>query len=270
VATNEPERQRWNDERWAAVWPKREALTDAVTAFLLDAAALAAGERVLDVGCGGGRSSLRAATAVGAQGAVVGADLSQPITALAQRRAAELGVENVTFRLADMQADTVAGGPFDVALSQFGVMFFDEPVVAFENIRRHLRPGGRLAFVCWQPLERNPWFVAPAIAAFAQPPPAPAPGKSPTGPFALADAEQTAGILRSAGFAEVRWSTHELAVEVPRDTVADEGQLVFMGVSDDDLPAAMGAVDDYLRRFELSPTLMRFPLAFQVFAATNP
>ena len=270
VETNEVERRRWNDERWAAMWPKRERLTDAVTAFLLDAVALRPGERVLDVGCGGGRTSLAAARAVGTEGAVVGADISKPLNALANRRAGEAGAENVTFCVVDMQTDSVGGGPFDVALSQFGVMFFDEPVTAFRNIRSHLNPGGRITFVCWQTGERNPWFFASAIAELLPPPPTPAPGKSMTGPFALGDPEHTAGILRSAGFLEVQWTAHELAVDSPQDSIVDEAQLAFMGVPADKLATAQTAVEEHMRQFVLSPTRSRFPLAFQVFRATNP
>jgi SAM-dependent methyltransferase len=269
VEANEVERRRWNDEQWASVWPKRERLTDAVTAFLLGAAALRAGERVLDVGCGGGKTSLAAARLVGAEGAVIGADLSTPLTALAKRRAGEADAQNVSFRVVDMQVETVEGGPFDVALSQFGVMFFDEPVSAFGNIRAHLRPGGRIVFACWQSIERNPWFFALAIANLLPPPPAPVPGKSPTGPFSLADPEQTTDTLRSAGFVDVLRTAHELTVEVPQDSVVDEAQLAFMGVSADKLEAAQTAVDDYMRQFALDSELSRFALAFQVFQAAN-
>jgi SAM-dependent methyltransferase len=270
VATNEAERKRWNDERWAAVWPRRERLTESVTPFLLDAAALRLGERVLDVGCGGGRTSLAAGQAVGSGGAVVGADVSEPLAALSERRAREAGAGNVSFRVVDMQTDTVPGGPFDVALSQFGVMFFDEPVTAFGNIRSHLGPGGRIAFVCWQTGDRNPWFFASAIAEYLPPPPTPEPGKSPTGPFALGDAARTAGILGSAGFVDVRSTAHELAVETTPDAVVDEAQLTFMGVSADKLAIVQTAVEEHMRQFVVSPTLSRFPLAFQVFQATNP
>ena len=270
MSTNEVERRRWNDERWAAVWPKRERLTDAVSTYVLEAAALAPGERVLDVGCGGGKTALAAGLAVGAQGAVVGADISTPLRELAAGRAAEAGAANVTFRVVDMQTDTVEGAPFDVALSQFGVMFFDEPITAFANIRGHLEPGGRIAFACWQAGERNPWFFAPALAALLPPPPAPAPGKAPTGPFAFADPEHTSAILRSAGFLDVRRTPHELTVELPQDSVVDEAQLAFMGVPEDKLAAAQAAVDAHMAQFALSPTLSRFPLAFQVFQATNP
>jgi SAM-dependent methyltransferase len=269
VETNELERRRWNDAQWAEVWPKRERMTDAVTAFLLDAAALARGERVLDIGCGGGKTSLAAAQAVGDEGAVVGADISRPLVALATRRAAEAGAANATFRDVDMQTDTVDGGPFDIAISQFGVMFFDEPDAAFANIRAHLRPGGRLAFACWQVAERNPWFFAPAIAAFLPPPPAPAPGKSPTGPFVLGDPDHTAETLRSAGFEDVGWAAHDIEVEVPQDAIVDAGQLTFMGIAPDQLADARDAVDRYMEQFAVSPTILRIPLAFQVFWATT-
>jgi SAM-dependent methyltransferase len=270
VETNELERGRWNDEQWVTVWPKRERMTDAVTAFVLDAAALRPGERVLDVGFGGGNTSLAAAQAVGPQGAVVGADISTQLTALAQRRAREAGVANVNFHTADMQVDTVAGAPFDVAISQFGVMFFDEPQPAFANIRRHLRQGGRLAFACWQSIEQNPWFFGRAIMSLVPPPSPPAPGKSPTGPFSLADPEQTTALLRAAGFEEIKRTNHELAVDVPRDAVVDVAQLEFLGVSAENLPAAEAAVENYMQQFAVGEELLRLPLAFQVFEGVNP
>ncbi len=270
METNEGQRQWWNDERWAEMWPKRERLTDAVTTFLLDAAALQPGERVLDVGSGGGTTSLAAARAVGLDGGVVGADISAPLAVLASRRAGDAGAGNAKFCVADMQTDTVDGGPFDVALSQFGVMFFEEPVTAFGNIRAHLTPGGRIAFACWQDSDRNQWFVSAPLAEFLPPSPTPEPGKSPTGSFSLAAPSRTEGILRSAGFIDVRSTAHEMTVDAPPDSVVDEDQLVFMGVPADKLAIAQTAVDEHMRQFVLSPTLSRFPLAFQVFQATNP
>jgi ubiquinone/menaquinone biosynthesis C-methylase UbiE len=269
MGANEFERRRWNDERWVAVWPKRERLTDAISEYLLDAAALRSGDRVLDIGCGGGKTSMAAARLVGGDGAVVGADLSAPLSELAEQRAAEAGVKNVDFRVLDVQTDTIEGGPFDVAISQFGVMFFDEPVTAFRNIRAHLKPGGRIAFACWQAMECNPWFFAPAVAEFAQPPPTPAPGKSPTGPFALADPDLSAHILQSAGFANVRRTAHQIEVAVPKDSVVDEAQLRFVGIPEDKLAAAQAAVDAHMRQFKLENGLSRFPLAFQLLQADN-
>jgi SAM-dependent methyltransferase len=269
VEANELERRRWNDARWTEVWPKRERLTDAVAEFLLDAAALAAGERVLDVGCGGGRTSLAAAHAVRRGGMVVGADVSAPLVDLAGRRAAEAGVANAVFHVVDMQTDTVDGAPFDIAISQFGVMFFDEPVTAFANIRAHLRPGGRMAFVCWQVAERNPWFFGPAIASLLPPAPEPPEGKSPTGPFVLGDPERTVALLRSAGFEDVGWASHDLVVEVPQDSIVDEGQLVFIGIPAERLAEARAAVERYMQQFAIAPMLFRVPLAFQIFHAST-
>ncbi len=270
IETNEIERRRWNDERRAGIWPKRERLTDEVTAFLLGAAAPKPDERVLDVGCGGGRTSLAAAAAVGAGGAVVGADISAPLLALAAERAREAGVANVSFQLVDMQADTVLGGPFELAISQFGVMFFDEPVTAFRNIRAQLRPGGRLAFASWQGTDRNPWFFGLAVNEFVPAPPEPAPGKSPTGPFSLADPERTTAILTSAGFQNVRRVAHELTVDAPHDAVVDDVQLELLGIPADELPAARAATAEYMQRFVVDAELSRFPLAFQIFEAVRP
>jgi SAM-dependent methyltransferase len=270
TGTNEAEHRRWNDDHWTTVWPKRERLTGEVTAYLLEAASLQPGERVLDIGYGGGMTSLAAARAVGRGGTVVGADISEPLSRLARRRAGEAGVGNVSFQLADMQTEQVDGGPFDAAISQFGVMFFDQPAVAFANIRRQLRPGGRIAFACWQSMAQNPWFFAPIVAGFVPPPPVPGPGKSQTGPFALADPDETTSILEAAGFTNVRREPYELETEAPEDSIFDDAQLVFMGVPEERFEAAQTAVATYLKQFKLDSGLSRFPLAFQVFRATSP
>jgi SAM-dependent methyltransferase len=269
MASNEAERRRWNDERWYSVWPKRERLTSEVTRYLLDTLAPAAGERIFDIGSGGGIAALAAAAAVGDDGAVVGVDISAALCRLAAERATKAGTRNVAFEVADVQTEPIAGAPFDAAMSQFGVMFFDEPVTAFRNIHAQLRAGGRIAFACWQPAEVNPWFFADALAGLVPPPPPPEPGKSPTGPFTLADPERTTEILENAGFANIRRTAHELETIAPEDTVADEDQLVFLGVTDDQLPAAWDAVSRYLSPLRIDDKHSRFPLAFQIYTASK-
>lgn len=267
--TNPVERRRWNDAGWVKVWPKRERFTDAVTPRLLEVLALAPGEHVLDVGCGGGNATIAAGREVGASGSAVGADLSDALVDLARKRARDAGAANVTFEVVDMQYDQLAGAPFDVIMSQFGVMFFDEPVTAFTNMARQVREGGRFAFACWQPPARNPWFFALALAPFLPPPTPPAEGKSPTGPFALADHERTAEIMRVAGFTAIERIPIEFDVDVPENAIFDDDQLGFMGVAESDLPAARRAIDEHLSRFRLSPEVSRFPLALQIFHATR-
>lgn len=267
METNEAERRRWNDERWASLWPKRERMTDAISPYVLEAAALRPGERVLDIGCGGGRLSLAAARAVGTEGSVVGADLSAPLGALAERRARDAGADNVEFRQLDMQTDSIPGDPFAAAISQFGVMFFDDPVAAFGNIRAHLAPGGRIAFASWQRLEDNPWHFASAIAEFLPAPPSSAAGTTLPGPFSLADPARTAEILTSARFRDVRRTPYEITVDVPQDAIFDDIQLTLMQVAPEHHDAARAAVNAYLRQFELGNGLSRLPLGFQVVQA---
>jgi SAM-dependent methyltransferase len=240
-----------------------------VLSRLLEHPALEAGERVLDVGCGGGRAALAAAKVVGAEGAVAGADISGPLLALATSRARAANTQNISFHRLDMQTDPVPGAPYDVAISQFGVMFFDEPVTAFRNIRAQLRSGGRIAFACWQSSEQNPWLFAAALRDLVPPPPAPPAGKSLTGPFSLADPAHTTAILGAAGFEDIRRTPYSLSVDVPQDAVYDEEQLAIIGIPVERRSAARAAVEAHLRQFAVGSGLSRFPLEFQLFTATS-
>jgi SAM-dependent methyltransferase len=268
---NEVERRRWNDELMVARWPKRERFTDQVVPHVVNALQPAAGEKVLDIGAGGGKLSLAIAERVRPGGKVLGADISDGMVNLATGRAGEAKAKGVSFMAADVQVDKVPGGPFDAAVSQFGVMFFDEPVTAFANIRKHLKKGGRIAFACWQGPEKNVWFPGPAVGPFAPPPPPPTPGKSPTGPFALGDPKRTRGILQEAGFIDISRTPKRLALWTPEDSVADEAMFVLMGVPENKHKEATVAMNAHFDKFpRRADGLLRFELNFQLFTARNP
>jgi len=195
----------WNEQgpKWVRLQTQLDLQLRPLGGRAMDRASIGTGERVLDVGCGCGETTLDLARQVGPAGAVVGVDLSALALERARQRAEESRLEHVRFEDADAQTHAFAPESFDLVFSRFGVMFFSDPVAAFSNLRGALRPGGRLAFVCWQSIHRNPWMMIPltALAQHVTLPAPPAPGAP--GPFAFADAERVRGILTQAGFASL-------------------------------------------------------------------
>jgi SAM-dependent methyltransferase len=202
------EQVRYWNETAAPKWIQYQTVLDTQLEGLgrmtMDRARLTSGEHVLDVGCGCGATSRALATRVGASGSVHGVDISTPMLERAGALAREAGHANVRFTNADAQTHRFEPAGADVLFSRFGVMFFADPPAAFRNLRDALRPGGRLAFVCWRPLAENPWLLVPlgAAAQHMQLPPPPAPGAP--GPFAFADPERVRGILDQAGFTRIK------------------------------------------------------------------
>jgi SAM-dependent methyltransferase len=265
---NEAEAKRWNDAGWIATWTERERLTEAVSPTLLGVANASSGQRVCDVGCGGGLLTISVAAAVAPEGEAVGLDLSAPLLELARSRVSAAGCDNVRFVEMDVQTSSLEPGPFDLVVSQFGVMFFDEPAVAFEAIRRRLgAPSGRFVFACWQDIERNPWHTRSALRALLPPPVTPPFGKSPAGPFVLGDDEYVRDLLGAAGFTDVVGVDHEVVVRGPAGAVADTSQLGFMGVPPEREQEALEVVERHLARFEVGPGDYEYPLAFRVYDA---
>lgn len=217
--TNAAQVAHWN-EVVGSIWVEMRDPMDRQLAPLgraaMSALAPSPGETVLDIGCGSGQTTRELTLAVQPGGRVTGIDLSAPLLAAAICRAK--GTEGVEFRQGDAQHFNFAPEVFDAAFSRFGVMFFDDPVAAFKNIRSVLKPGGRLAFVCWRAFDENPIFSLPLQAALpylpALPPPA---NPEAPGPFAFADANRVRGILADAGFAEVE--------TVPHDEMVGSGEL---------------------------------------------
>ena len=164
------------------------------------------GERLLDIGCGAGATSLDLARTVSPGGHVTGADISRTLLDVARRRSE--GVDGVDFLEADVQTHRFAPASFDAVFSRFGVMFFSDPAAAFINIRGALKPGGRLAFVCWRTPAENPIMTLPMAAALAHVPPPSPPEAGAPGPFAFADPERVRNILATAGFRDVTLAPH--------------------------------------------------------------
>lgn len=162
-----------------------------------------AGERVLDVGCGCGQTTLDLATRVGPAGHVTGIDISEPMLDVARSRESPRGAIRPDFIRADAQTADLGEGVFDAVFSRFGVMFFSDPQAAFANLLAALKPAGRLAFVCWRPYAENPWMRAPMEAAQPFLPPMPASDPNAPGPFAFADPQRIGSILRSVGYDDV-------------------------------------------------------------------
>jgi SAM-dependent methyltransferase len=207
VGDNEAQVQYWNSaagEKWVRHQAVMDQQLEVVTDLLLQTAAPQAGETVLDIGCGTGATLLRLAGAVGKEGHVHGCDVSAPMLALARQRIAAAGVLHVDLVQADAQSHDFAANAFDLLVSRFGVMFFADPTAAFANLRRSLRPGGRLAFVCWAPLADNPFFLLPMrIAARHLGPADPMPPRAP-GPLAFSEADYVRDILTGADWSDVQ------------------------------------------------------------------
>ena len=203
-APNAGQSEYWNataGPKWVEEQEHLDAQLGPLGRRMLERAGIRPGERVLDIGCGCGDLTLAIAQLTEPGGSVLGVDVSEPMLARARERAAAL--PNATFLRADAQTHPFAAGAADAAVSRFGVMFFADFAAAFANVRVALRPGGRLAFVCWQEIARNPWMLVPmqvAARLVALPPPAP-PGSP--GPFGLDDPDRIRRSLDAAGFSAV-------------------------------------------------------------------
>jgi SAM-dependent methyltransferase len=221
-------------------WVARQAHTDVtlapMTEALLAFAAPRAGERVLDVGCGCGATTLEFARAVGPAGHVTALDISAPMLAEGEARAEAVGITNVNWLQAD--AATAELDEFDLLTSAFGLMFFGDPVGAFAHMRRAAAPGGRMAFVCWRPLVENPWIEVPMNAVSRHLPPRPKPIPHAPGMFAFADPQRASDVLTAAGWAPPRLEKLDLDLDIAAGRGLDEAVVQSTQI---------GAVNSWLR-----------------------
>jgi SAM-dependent methyltransferase len=217
VAVNAEQAEDWNGASGREFIEQRERherMRGRLTARLLAAAQIQDGENVLDVGCGCGDTTILAARATGS-GYALGADFSRIQVAEARRLAAAAGVANARFEVADVQVHRFGAGVFDVVLSSFGVMFFDDPAAAFANLGKALRRGGRLAFLCWRTREENAIFTtgfaeAAAVLGLREQP-------GPSAAFSLAGTGRVSALLSGAGFGGIECAKVDEPMLIGRD-----------------------------------------------------
>lgn len=219
LTINEDQEEFWGKSemgtRWLTFEDQLDSLFTPVLDLVLDQAALQPGMRVLDIGCGTGASALRAARQVGPEGRVLGVDISEQFLKRARDRAARDQLEGLAFQYADAQVSDLGAGRFDALISRFGVMFFSDPVAAFANMARALKPGGQMTFAAWGGLSENPWFKTPhvmAVKRLGQPPKV---DRNAPGPLAFHDRERVAGLMSAAGLSDVQVKAVPLTLTGP-------------------------------------------------------
>ncbi len=242
---------------WEAHRAEIEAFSAPVRVWMARELQARQGDTVLELAAGVGDTGFEIAPTLGESGTLISSDLAQGMLDAARRRGAELGLENVDYRTIDAERIELDEDSVDGVLCRFGYMLMPDPSAALAETRRVLRPGGRLALAVWGAMERNPFFAIAGISLVQRghlpmPPPPPAPG-----PFSLADPERTEGLLRDAGFTDVR--NEEVPLRFP---VADaDAYLAFIGdtagpialalqaLGQEDRAEVRGDVEDSLGRF---------------------
>ena len=203
-ADNAAQAEYWNSvagRRWTDRQEEQDLVLRPVSDRLIAAADAKPGQRIIDIGCGCGDTTIDFAARVMPGGEVLGLDISEPMLARARERAPS-GLP-ARFVLADATVHDFEPEWADLAVSRFGVMFFADPARSFANLRRGLKPGARLAFACWREARQNPWMMIPLREAKKHAPPLPETNPEDPGPFAFADDARVRRVLSNAGFADI-------------------------------------------------------------------
>jgi SAM-dependent methyltransferase len=214
-ADNSAQAEYWNasaGQRWTDQQEHQDQVLRPVSDRLIAVASPKPGDRVIDVGCGCGATTIDFATRVSPGGEVLGLDISEPMLARARERAPKN--LPIRFERADATVYDFEPGRADLVASRFGVMFFADPARSFANLRESLKPGGRLAFACWREPRQNPWLIVPLREAGKHAPPLPETNPEDPGPFAFASEARVRRILSDAGFADVALDPHDLELDI--------------------------------------------------------
>ena len=279
---NKDQQEFWTGEvgrQWLAHEAELDMISIGARDGLLALADPQPGQQVLEIGCGGGGLAVELARRVLPGGSVLALDIAGPMLSAARARAAAAGLTNLTFRQADAQTAFLPEAAFDLALSHFGIMFFADPVAAFANIRRSLRPGGRLAFVCFGQADRNNWFNIPRAIAAKRFGAGPEPAPGAPGPGAFADIARVSGLMQAAGFTDCQGQAGMIDYHHPGGAAATAELSGWIG------PAAFilrQAGADLAARAAVTAEIaaalgpyegadgLRLPVELNLFAARNP
>jgi SAM-dependent methyltransferase len=239
------------------------------------------GQRVLDIGCGFGDTTQDIARIVGTEGEAVGVDASERFIEAAREEAAEAGVGNASFEVADVQVDDL-GGPYDMVFSRMGTMFFANPVAALRNARNAMRPGARLVMVVWRRREDNDWVyrAQTIVEGFVTKPEEYDEPTCGPGPFSMAGADTTSDILVHAGFTDISLRRCDLPIVVGNDVEEAIDLVMAIGPAGEILrlqgdraahlhEPIRAALRDGFREFE-GPDSLRAPASTWIVSATAP
>jgi SAM-dependent methyltransferase len=219
---NSQQAEQWNLVS-GPVWVEMQDIIDRAfkpfEALLIDEAFPGEGRRVLDIGCGSGATTLAMARKLGGEGLCLGVDVSAPLIASARARGKASGLRSADFVLADAQTHAFSPAAFDAVISRFGVMFFDDPIAAFENLRNAVPPDGRLVFLAWRSPSENPFMTTAARALADLHPLGPPPAPGAPGQFGFADATHVRRILTGAGWRNVEIEPVDIICDIRSEDI---------------------------------------------------
>jgi SAM-dependent methyltransferase len=255
------QRTFWNSDatrRWVTEQARIDQLMAEVTEAAIAAAAPKSGERVIDIGCGTGTTTLRLAEAVKPTGRVLGIDISEQQLGLARQRVAAAGANNWELVLDDAATHEFPAETFDLGFTRFGVMFFADPVAAFRNIYRAMKPSGRMLLTVFRSGPENPWATAAAAAIRHLVPPPPVLGPEDPGQFSWSNPARVRRILVGAGFREVVLTPLDLSFHLGASaaeaaefaTFIGQGARLLSGQPDEIVQAARKALQQFFKPHE--------------------